>query len=527
MNKKFLFGMFAASMLMVTSCSNEELGEVQSGNEATVSFTLGVENAAQTRAISDGTGATELHYTVFDNEGNVVHATKVENGVTYPKQIVLTLAKGKTYQVAFWAQNPDCEAYTLDANMNVTVDYAGLNNDETRDAFCKTTNKFTVTGNASQNVVLRRPFAQLNVGITEEAWTAAVNAGVTVAQSEVSFTNAATKLNVLTGEVAGAADVAYNLSNVPTETLKVTLDNEPKEYMYLSMCYLLVNTGEGNPGTGQATINDVDFTFTTADGNYGVELNEGDGLATVPVQRNWRTNILLEKFLTGDIEFSITLDPAYINDKNEWGTLIPEEEEQPEVENDPTTLSVEWATKNLGADSEDVLGNYYAWADPNIEKSSYNWGSYNYFIVEDNGQSVTEEMLGKYITSDGLTTVDASDDPATLALGEGWRMPTQAEMQELIDECDWLWNADKNGFDITHKVDGTKIFLNGTQYKWQSKTFGNSSNDCMYWTSTLGTNVMAAFYLEGNSNGEKEIKEDAAYVGRHAGLQIRPVRAKN
>lgn len=52
MNKKLFFGMFAAaSMLLATSCSNDELNEVQSGNEAKVTFSLGLENGIGSRTI--------------------------------------------------------------------------------------------------------------------------------------------------------------------------------------------------------------------------------------------------------------------------------------------------------------------------------------------------------------------------------------------------------------------------------------------------------------------------------------------
>ena len=42
MNKKLFLGMFAAAgMLLATSCSNDELDVVQSGDEAQVTFSLG------------------------------------------------------------------------------------------------------------------------------------------------------------------------------------------------------------------------------------------------------------------------------------------------------------------------------------------------------------------------------------------------------------------------------------------------------------------------------------------------------
>ena len=69
MNKKLFLGMFAAAgMLLATSCSNDELDVVQSGNEAQVTFSLGLEGGIATRAaISDGTGDELYSIIIFNN----------------------------------------------------------------------------------------------------------------------------------------------------------------------------------------------------------------------------------------------------------------------------------------------------------------------------------------------------------------------------------------------------------------------------------------------------------------------------
>lgn len=73
MNKKLFLGMFAAAgMLLATSCSNDELDVVQSGNEAQVTFSLAAEGGIATRAISDGTGADLLYYAIFDAQGKLI-----------------------------------------------------------------------------------------------------------------------------------------------------------------------------------------------------------------------------------------------------------------------------------------------------------------------------------------------------------------------------------------------------------------------------------------------------------------------
>lgn len=323
MNKKLFLGVFAAAgILLATSCQKDELDAVQTGNEATVSFTLGVEGGVQTRAISDGLTANRLVYAVFDEEGNrITTIAKVDKDANFPTTENITLAKGQTYKVAFWAQNSATSAYVLDDDMNLTIDYTNsANNDENRDAFFKT-ETFTVTGNAQINVVLKRPFAQINVGVTKADWDAAVASGITVAQSSVVIKNAATKLNLLDGTVSGETEVRYELANIPSEPAILQVDTDgngiKEDYNWLSMSYILPSAAP--TGYEKAVLENVAFVF--ASNGEPIEFNQG--LNSVPVQRNWRTNIL-GQLLTGNIDFNISIDPIYDGEYNN-GTAVPVE----------------------------------------------------------------------------------------------------------------------------------------------------------------------------------------------------------
>ena len=320
MNKKLFLGMFAAAgMLLATSCSNDELDAVQTGNEATVSFTLGVEGGVQTRAISDGLTANRLVYAVFDEEGNrITTIAKVDKDAKFPTTENITLVKGQTYKVAFWAQNSATSAYVLDDDMNLTIDYTNsANNDEKRDAFFKT-ETFTVTGNAQIDVVLKRPFAQINLGVTDTDWDAAVASGIEIATSKVVIKNAFTNMDLIDGSVSGETEVVYDFGATPkssNEVLKVDLnkDGTAEEYHYLSMSYILVDAQK-------STLQDLDFTFHPISGN---DIVFGEGLNNVPVQRNWRTNII-GQILTGNIDFNISIDPIYDGEYNN-DTAVPVE----------------------------------------------------------------------------------------------------------------------------------------------------------------------------------------------------------
>lgn len=323
MTKKFLsIFMMAAAALFVTSCASDELTSSQTGGEATVSFSLALEDGIDTRAISDGSGADVLMYAVFDEDGKRISGiSKVEKtGVTFPTVENITLAKGQTYQIAFWAQDEDCKAYTVSDDMNVSIDYTGVNNDETRDAFFKSI-EFTVAGSASLDVVLKRPFAQINVGVYQEDWDAAVASGIEIANSVAYIKNAATSINLLNGMVGEETTdvpVEYTAAAIPTELLMVDVDKDgtKEAYKWLSMSYILVAdhgttpNNDGIYGAAATTLNDLGFSFVPVSGNA---ITFAQGLKSVPVERNWRTNII-GKILTGDIEFNISIDPIYDGD---------------------------------------------------------------------------------------------------------------------------------------------------------------------------------------------------------------------
>lgn len=364
MNKKVFLGLFAATgMLLATSCSQDELEVPQSGNEAQVTFTLGLEGGHATRAISDGSGVDKLVYAVYKlsaTDGKyelqpAVGSTNsqfVKDDFTSGDNVSIPLAKGQTYRVAFWAQNSSCNAYTTADLTNVSVNYAadgGLNNDETRDAFFKTV-EFTVDGSKTINVVLTRPFAQINVGVTAEDWEAAIASGIEIERSAVKINNAATAINLLTGEVEGEQTVEYGLDIIPAqfttpETLNVDLNNDgiKENYVYLSMSYILAN--DATTGYAKTIVEDMDFTFAPKSGN---NINFSEGLNAVPVQRNWRTNII-GKILTGDVTFNISVDKEFEDDHNVMAPVSGVVNVESQEEFDDALANVETHTINLGA----------------------------------------------------------------------------------------------------------------------------------------------------------------------------------
>lgn len=354
MKKIIIPAISLAALLLTGACSIDERTSGDNGNEAMLTLNMGLDGAVQTRAIGDGSGADHLIYAVFDETGTRIEGIKqVSKDVTFPTTETITLAKGQTYKIAFWAQDSDCDAYTVSDDMVVTIDYKGaFSNDETRDAFFKTV-EVNVTGDAELDVELTRPFAQLNVGIYEEDWTAGVASGITIATSKAVVKQAASILNLLDGTVENPVDVTFDFAAIPAEALSVDLngDGTAETYKYLSMNYILPNDGT-TTGDASTTLSDLEFTFRPEAGH---DITLTQGLDAVPVQRNWRTNII-GQLLSGDLSLNISIDPGFNGDNNNeiWDGNTTNKPESTETEW-IVSSAAEWAyLKQCGTQGKNI-----------------------------------------------------------------------------------------------------------------------------------------------------------------------------
>ncbi len=307
---KKIFSVISIALLMASCASDDFEPMVSTGDEATVSFSINLNESVATRAISDGLTVDQLVWEVYDKDGERVDAISsskaaFNDGLT--ETVNITLAKGQTYTFGFWAQKSG--AYVTNDLTRVELNYEGVaGNDENRDAFFAYTEPITVNGDFEQEVILKRPFAQLNLGVSDlDAFKAA---GISLNQVKVTISEAAGNFDIKTGKVSGAVPVEFNLADVlcngtenPTLTLKnpLTINGEEvSSFPWISMNYLLVNDAT----TGAASDN-VDVTFTITTSHDDVVLTS----TNTPVQRNYRTNLIAS--LTNVGEFNLEIDPIY------------------------------------------------------------------------------------------------------------------------------------------------------------------------------------------------------------------------
>ena len=129
-------------------------------------------------------------------------------------------------------------------------------------------------------------------------------------------------------------------------------------------------------------------------------------------------------------------------------------------------LSVVWATCNVGAEKPEAYGDYYAWGETET-KSSYTSDSCETYKKDIGNVSGTDR------------------DVAHVKWGGTWRMPTDVEFNELIDNCDYEWTI-QNGVEggkFTSRKNGNSIFLPAAGYR-KGAMLDVASEQGWYWSST-------------------------------------------
>ena len=157
-------------------------------------------------------------------------------------------------------------------------------------------------------------------------------------------------------------------------------------------------------------------------------------------------------------------------------------------------LSVKWATCNVGANSPEEYGDYFAWGE--IEpKDVYSSNTYKWGEITEIGNI----LYLKYNRTDNNLVLELEDDAASVNWGGNWRMPTRAEQDELrdTDNCTWTWITQNGvkGYKVTSKKNANSIFLPAAGYYDGDILFeGNSYGD--YWSSSLDPTYDAAFGMD-------------------------------
>ena len=185
-----------------------------------------------------------------------------------------------------------------------------------------------------------------------------------------------------------------------------------------------------------------------------------------------------------------------------------------------------WATCNVGAESPEESGLYFAWGETTGYKATdshdFSWTTYKWC----NGTSST---LTKYITNstfgmvDNRKVLESSDDVVASIWGGEYRMPTLQECADLINSTyttsTWTTLNGVYGLKVTSKSNGNSIFLPAAG-KFDGTSVTKQGTYGIFWSSEISNNncYVNELYVS-SSNVTVSISQ------RTIGMSVRPVRA--
>lgn len=169
-----------------------------------------------------------------------------------------------------------------------------------------------------------------------------------------------------------------------------------------------------------------------------------------------------------------------------------------------------WATCNVGASGPEYNGEFFAWGEADTRKE-YTEKGYTHYHGLVNGY----KNLGNSIAA-------SSHDAAREKWGGTWRLPTNDEFEELLNNCVWKEEVvdNRKGYRVTGKT-GESIFLpmagcrNGTAHY-------NEGKNGHYWSANPDKAHIGCAYHLYFTNEKKRVGWGSRVYGRN----VRPVSDK-
>ena len=311
MMKRFFYSLMAMAALAVLPSCMKELTPVadpaMGGTPVPVSFQVALGSAmtkADNTALDNAAGTFQLYVAAFSaSDGSLISSSKIGgNGYgaveslnsTTAKTITLTLSKGVSYKVVFFAQKAGAYDVNFAPNKVATFSYkSGLQaNNPDLDAFFATVDVNSST--TSYSVKLTRPFAQVNVLVPNDK----VPSGQTTFSSAMTV-KAPTTFDLFEGKATGdVSPVVFSNRSIAT----APFGKYAQTHKYVGMNFVLV------PASGNVEVTSFKESGMASEA----------GLGTVPVKMNGRTNLVGDIYnLSKDFTFNVQIDPVYGSESEE------------------------------------------------------------------------------------------------------------------------------------------------------------------------------------------------------------------
>lgn len=179
-------------------------------------------------------------------------------------------------------------------------------------------------------------------------------------------------------------------------------------------------------------------------------------------------------------------------------------------------LSVKWAPFNIGSRSAGGTGHFFCWGEITSKQYTH---VYNYKWYDPITDDYVE--IGDQIS-------DTDYDVAKQLWGNGWRLPTQEECEELVNNCTWTLSG--NGYTVTGP-NGNSIYLPALGFSTYKGAPRGSTQPGYYMcgnadirTNSQGKKMVSnAVALRFNRSGYNLQAPEVNYFSKAGGIQVRPV----
>ena len=345
MNKNLFKSLaFAAVAVIAGACAKEQ---VTSGDGETVEMTFNVdvpETTITTKGLSDAAQVDELKFQLFIKEGTGYKMVQEQTVPVTDKKAVVkaSLVKRQSYEAAFWAQTSGTGFYETTDLRAVKMNIANVKaNEPTMDAFWRNDSFIAAPGMKPRSVTLLRALAQVNFGAVVPTGADALS----ITKSQVVMKGVPTTLNVLLGSKdkshSGSEDITFQ-DNAPISGEKLMVGETA--YDYVATAYVFAPKAD-------KMLTDISSTVTFSNGKTTTI-----STPNVPIQRNYRTNIL-GNLLNVDAEWNVNIDDRFQEPNTTYdpvsaglmkGTTVT-------LTEDYKVLKDNWSGVNIPTGTESVL----------------------------------------------------------------------------------------------------------------------------------------------------------------------------
>ena len=285
-------------------------------------------------------------------------------------------------------------------------------------------------------------------------------------------------------------------------------------------------TGNASSITTTSAVVECTFSNVPEDGQCQVLLSWNDGHKTIKAENREGSQSItlsgLEPNTTYSYCASIDYEGGPVNGEMKEFTTKGDNERWVDL-----GLSVLWAAYNVGASSPEEYGGYYAWGETST-KSDYTWENYKHrerydYDHEHHGDDCwcwDYKFIGNEISG-------TSYDVAHVQWGGGARMPTLAEVQELVDNCTFT-DGSYNGVEGSYVTgpNGNSIFLPFAGNRYYGGLYDEGSSG-YFWSGTYNDDTYCAYCLYCDGDGGYWFSgSNWYYYFRNYGQSVRPVTEK-